>query len=251
MNIKPGLVHRVSFCMKFSVIIPAYNEEKFITKCLESIEKASVPYPDQVEIVVVINRCTDKTEGIARAHGAKIVYENAKNLSKIRNAGAKASCGDILLTIDADSRMTDNMLIEIDRHMTRRKYIGGGTLIFFDRLSTGIVLTSLMVAVRLMLRDMLSGGLFWCRREDFFAVGGFDENMITLEDFDFAKRLKRYGKSRGKRFKAIKRAWIKTSSRKFDKFGDWYLIKNPELVKGIISGRDQEAADKFFYDFER
>ena len=92
--------------MKFSIIIPARNEEKYISKCLDSIRVASQPYPGQVEITVCINRCTDKTEEITRSYGAKIVYDDSKNLAKIRNAGAKAATGEIIATIDADSRMS-------------------------------------------------------------------------------------------------------------------------------------------------
>lgn len=51
---------------KFSVIIPAHNEEKYIDKCLKSILNASEYVTDNVEIIVVANRCTDKTELIAK-----------------------------------------------------------------------------------------------------------------------------------------------------------------------------------------
>ena len=105
--------------VKFSVVIPAHNEEKYIAKCLDSIVKASAPYNDQVEIIVVLNRCTDRTEEIALSYGCVIVREDAKNLSKIRNAGAKIAKGDILITIDADSWMSDTMLIEIEKQIGR------------------------------------------------------------------------------------------------------------------------------------
>lgn len=42
--------------------------------------------------------------------------------------------------------------------------------------------------------------------------------------------------------------YIVTSCRKFDRFGDWYLFKNPLLVKRIFSGQDRKAADHFYYD---
>ena len=97
--------------IKFSIIIPARDEEKYIGKCLESIGEASKSYPNQVEVIVVINRCTDRTEEIARAHNAIIVRNDSKCLSKIRNAGARAARGEILITIDADSTMSPNMLV--------------------------------------------------------------------------------------------------------------------------------------------
>jgi len=111
--------------MKFSIIIPARNEEKLIGLCLESIKVPSAPYPDEVETIVCINRCTDKTEEIARSYDAKIVYDDSKNLAKIRNIAAKSATGDILVTIDADSQMSRNMLTEIEKALITGKYIGG------------------------------------------------------------------------------------------------------------------------------
>lgn len=75
--------------MKFSIIIPARDEELYIGKCLGSIEAAGEPYVGEVQVIVVINRCTDNTEQIAREFGAKIVYNNNRNLSIIRNSEAQ------------------------------------------------------------------------------------------------------------------------------------------------------------------
>ena len=52
---------------RFSILIPARNEEKYLPGCLESITAAAEPFPDQVEIIVALNRCTDRTEEIALA----------------------------------------------------------------------------------------------------------------------------------------------------------------------------------------
>ena len=101
--------------MKFSIVIPARNEEAYIVPCLESICRAARPYPGQVEIIVVLNRCTDATERIALEYGARIARDDSKNLSRIRNTGARAAAGGIIVTIDADSRMSDNMLVKIDK----------------------------------------------------------------------------------------------------------------------------------------
>ncbi|EKS8366856.1 glycosyltransferase, partial [Bacillus cereus] len=96
--------------VKFSIIIPAHNEEKYIRKCLDSIAKASEAYKEQTEVIVVLNRCTDKTEEIAKSYNCVTLKNNDKNLSKIRNAGAKIANGEIIVTIDADTIMTESML---------------------------------------------------------------------------------------------------------------------------------------------
>lgn len=78
------------------------------------------------------------------------------------------------------------------------------------------------------------GGMFWCYREDFEKLGGFDESMVSVEDMDFAIRLKQLGDSCGKKYGVLKKSYIVTSSRKFDRFGDWYLVKNRSLTKAIL-----------------
>jgi glycosyltransferase involved in cell wall biosynthesis len=235
--------------MRISVIIPARNEESFIGGCLESIEAAARNFAGEVEIIVSLNRCTDKTEEISRSYGATIVNEDCKNLSRIRNRGADTATGDVIVTIDADSRMTPNMLREIDRQLAAGDCIGGGVAILPERVSLGILVSALLL-VPYGIVHRISAGLFWCLRSDFQAIGGFNDSLITLEDVDFAKRLKAHGKLQGKRFKTIMRAQIVTSCRKFDQFGDWYFIRNPRFVRRLIRGNRKEA-DSYFYEVER
>jgi len=236
---------------KFSIIIPARNEEKFLPGCLASIAAASERFPGEVEIVVAVNRCTDRTEEIARAAGAKIVHEDARNIARIRNAAVAAATGEILVTIDADSRMSRGMLVTVERLLRSGKYIGGGVMVYPERYSPGIMATGLIVLLPLAIKHRISGGLFWCFREDFWAVGGFDERCVSVEDVDFAHRLKAFGRQKRKRFKTIYKDYIITSCRKFDQFGDWYLILNPGFVRRIFSGRSQKDADLFYYDVQR
>jgi len=113
--------------LRFSVIIPARNEELFIGACLESIRAAGTAYEGQVEVIVVLNRCSDRTEEIARSFGAHTVREDARNLARIRNAGARAAQGQIFVTIDADSAMSPDALVAIDRALSSGTTVGGGT----------------------------------------------------------------------------------------------------------------------------
>lgn len=239
---------------KFSVIIPAHNEEKYIGKCLGAIKAAAERVePHDVEIVVVANRCTDKTAEIAESFGAVVLPNQDKSISAIRNAGVNSAAGEIIVTIDADSCMTENSLAEIKQMLESGKYIGGGTASKFDRMSFGIAVSTLYVAaniVPVMIKNKaaLSGGMFWLYKKDFETLGGFDESLVSVEDLDFAARLNKLAVSRNQKYGTLKKSRIITSSRKFDEFGDWYLIKNRKLTKRIFTGKDREAADKFYYD---
>ncbi len=238
----------------FSVIIPAHNEEKYIGKCLDAIQAAAaIVAPEDVQIIVVANRCTDSTAEIAKNHGAKVLINNDKCISSIRNAGVNAADAEIIVTIDADSMMSENSLKEIKETLESGKFVGGGTRSKFDRMSVGIFFSALYVAANLapaMIKNKaaLTGGMFWFYKKDFEAIGGFDESFVSLEDLDFAVRLNKLGVSRGQKYGTLKHSYILTSSRKFDEFGDWYLIKNRKLTKRLFTGKDRKAADDFYYD---
>ncbi|MGE3758080.1 MAG: glycosyltransferase family 2 protein [Pseudobdellovibrionaceae bacterium] len=236
--------------MKFSVVTPAHNEEKFIGACLQSIQAAAKTSGHQVEMIVVLNRCSDQTETIARHHGAVIVKEDEKNIARVRNTGAKVATGDVIVTLDADSRMDANTFIELERLLKSGKFVGGGARVKPERWSIGIFMSLLSIAPYVIAKGV-SVGMFWCYRKDFEAIHGFDESMVSLEDADFGQRLKKLGATRGLSYGTARRVPIVTSCRKFDKFGDWYLFLNPRLVHRIFKGTDRMAADSFYYDVNR
>ncbi|PEY89291.1 glycosyl transferase family 2 [Bacillus cereus] len=237
--------------VQFSIIIPAHNEEKYIGKCLDSIAKASEAYKDQTEVIVVLNRCTDKTEEIAKSYNCITLKNNDKNLSKIRNAGAQIASGEIIITIDADTQMTESMLSNVDKHLASGKYIGGGVTGKFERMSLGIFVSAMLIIIPLLFKyGAISVGIFWCYRKDFMAINGFNENMLMAEDADFAKRLKKWGKRNNKKFGTIKNGMI-TSCRRFDKYGDWALLKNPKVILAYLRGNGKKYADKTYYDNQK
>lgn len=232
--------------MDISVITPAHNEEQHLGKCIDSVKVAAGTVSAQVEHIVAINRCTDRTEEIANSGGCRVVHENARNLSRIRNAAVAASRGSILVTIDADSWMSANMLSEVLRLLETGRFIGGGVRVYPERWSLGIV-CSVLVILPFVIRHLISAGMFWCYKSDFEAIGGFDESLVCVEDVDFAKRLKTLGRSQAKRYGTIRAASITTSCRKFDQFGDWYFVRNPKVVYDLFNGH-QQTADAFYYD---
>ncbi|QDQ03019.1 glycosyltransferase [Lysinibacillus fusiformis] len=234
--------------VKFSVIIPAHNEENYIGECLDSILKACEPFKNQIEVIVVLNRCTDRTEEIAKSFNCITLINNDKNLSKIRNAGAEIARGEIIITIDADTRMTKHVLSDVEKQLATNEYIGGGVNGEFERISLGIIVSTILLIVPLLCKyGFISVGVFWCYRKDFQAIHGFNENMLMAEDADFAKRLKQWGKKNGKKYGTIKNGMI-TSCRRFDKHGDWVLLKRPKMIIAYLKGNDRKSADEAYYE---
>ena len=83
--------------MTISIIIPAYNEEKYLPKTLESISKLERK-PD--EIIIVNASSTDKTADIARAFGAKVITAEKKTIGYSRQFG---------MTVNSPSRFISDL----------------------------------------------------------------------------------------------------------------------------------------------
>jgi glycosyltransferase involved in cell wall biosynthesis len=238
--------------MNISIVIPAHNEEKYIGACIEAIQKQCRSFNVDPEIIVVLNRCTDRTGEIVNRLGAKTVVDNSRNLAAIRNTGIKNATGDVIVTIDADSIITKEYVSDLITNIKSEKFIGGGTRVDFNRKSPGIIATKMMLDVFVRLSG-LACGAFWFYRNYYDAIGGFNEKLHFGEDIDFAKRLKKCGKSI--RLKYGISGKIVTSARKFDTYGDWYFFKlitfKQKAIKDSMSGRDLTFVNKYFYDFNK
>lgn len=99
--------------MKISVVIPVYNEEKYIASCLQSIV-SQIEKPD--EIIIVDNNCTDKTAEIAKKFGVKIIREKKQGIIPARNAGFDAAKYEIIARTDADVILPFDWISKIKEH---------------------------------------------------------------------------------------------------------------------------------------
>jgi glycosyltransferase involved in cell wall biosynthesis len=233
-----------------TVCIPARDEERALPSCLTGIAVAAARYDGPVEVVVAANRCTDRTEEIARRWGATVVVDGGRSIAATRNAAAAAATGSSLVFLDADCVPSPSLLEDVGDRLADPRVVGGGVATRPDRWSPGIALTGLVLA-GVCAWNRVAAGSIWCRTEDFRALGGFDESLVSAEDLDFCRRLRGLGRTRGQRFVVLLRSGIVSSTRKFDEFGDWYLLRHPRLVRDILGGRSREAADAFYYDIER
>jgi len=84
-----------------SIIVPAYNEEKYLPKCLWALTHQDFKLP--YEIIVVDNNSADKTKKIAKKFGARVVFEKKKGLLKARDKGIKSARAELIAITDADT----------------------------------------------------------------------------------------------------------------------------------------------------
>ena len=239
--------------MKFSVIIPAYNEEKYLPRLLESIEVARSNYlggREQIEVIVADNDSTDRTAEAATQHGARVVHVSKRRIAAARNGGVGAASGEILCFIDADSAIHPQTFNEIERVMKTGRYVWGVTGAVPERKSFALLVTHYMFMPMVWLTG-LDIGLSFCRREDFEAVGGYDEARLYAEDVLLPWELRRLGRKRGQRLTRIPKAKALASTRKFDQFGDWhYFWMLAHAFKSLVTSNwnDEKLADRYWYN---
>jgi glycosyltransferase involved in cell wall biosynthesis len=97
---------------RFSVVVPAHNEENFLGDCLDSL--LDQDYPGSYEIIVVDNNSTDGTASVARARGVRVVGEARTGVCWARQAGTSAAAGEIVVSTDADTVYGRDWLSRID-----------------------------------------------------------------------------------------------------------------------------------------
>jgi glycosyltransferase involved in cell wall biosynthesis len=213
--------------IRISLVVPAYNEEAYLPALLQSVEAARQAYEggaDRIEVIVADNRSTDRTAAIARESGYRAVAVEKRCIAAARNGGANMATGEILCFIDADSRIDPETFNAIDASMQTGKVAIGATGVVPDRTSAGIRAT--IVIFEFIGRLMgLDTGVIFCRREDFVAIGGYDETRLAAEDVDLLVRMKAYGRKQGRRFVRLPAVKAITSARKFDAHGDWHAMR--------------------------
>lgn len=194
-----------------SVIIPAHNEENYISKTIESLKKNKIPF----ELIIICDSCTDGTKEIASKY-TNLVYEvNFKNVSKTRNFGVTKSSGDILFFLDADTMVSENYLEESLRIIDAYDF-GCAKCVSESKSLLGKYLSW---SVNNYYRKNI-GGNFFIKKSIFNSVGGFDERMKMGEDTDLGDRLKIIGA----KYYFIKNCFMIPSERRYRQKGYIYLI---------------------------
>lgn len=238
---------------RFSVVIPAFNEERLLPALLASLAAARSRAPggeDAVEIIVGDNASTDGTATVARAAGAQVVPVALRAIAAARNGGARAARGEILCFIDADSVAHPDAFRAIDAALRDPRTGMGATGLRFERSSPGIafVMKAFLPLARVLGID---GGLVFMRRADFEAAGGYNEALLVAEDVDLLFRVKRRCRASGRRFVRLQGVETVTSARKFDKHGDWHmLVMAPRMAFQMLflKERHERETRKYWYE---
>ncbi len=200
-----------------SIIIPAYNEEKYIGACLASIKRQK--FKGKYEIILGDGNSTDSTPKIARDHGARVVRENYGTPSGGRYAATKVARGRILVFLSADVEVSPNYLEDICRVFDNKKVAwamgriepseGNAAEKMGAWVLNIIARTFNPMGIAYVNADTLAA-----RTDSYNRVGGFNPKLVTSEDTDLGKRLMWCG-----RFGFASKAICYLSMRRVRKWG--------------------------------
>jgi glycosyltransferase involved in cell wall biosynthesis len=170
-----------------SVVIPTYNSEKTLAKCLRSIKNQTYK---NIEIIIVDKNSRDKTVEIAKNYNAKIFQLNAER-TEAKNFGLRKAIGKYVCFIDSDMELTKNVIEECVNLIEKDEKIGG--IIIPERSVGG----SFWAKVRDFERGFYAGteieSARFFRKDLAEKVGGFDEDIIFFEESTLPQKMEKLG----------------------------------------------------------
>lgn len=195
-----------------SVIVPARNEEAYISDCLRSILEGTYPR-DRLEVLVIDGQSADQTRQIASTFSQKYsevrVFENhARIVPNAMNIGIRAARGDIIVRMDAHARYPPDYVMKLVTWMEKLNAdnVGGQWITMPARDSLEAASIALILGhwfgVGTALYRIGTGNSpvevdtvpFGCyRRETFRRIGLYDERFVRNQDDELNARLKKAG----------------------------------------------------------
>lgn len=173
-----------------SVIIPAYQAEKYITQAVDSVRRQA--WAGNMEIIVIDDGSTDHTAQAAQALGVQVLQKSQGGAASARNAGLRAATGSLILLLDADDVLTDGALTAMYDALT-----GGADAVF--AMAEDFISPELTDEQKAELRprtaayDGVLPGCSLIRRQVFDTIGLFDDTMKSGETVAWQLKLRDAG----------------------------------------------------------
>jgi glycosyltransferase involved in cell wall biosynthesis len=182
---------------RISIIIPCYNEEANISRCLHSLQQINYP-KELIQVIVADNGSSDNSRKIARTFPVLVVENIGCTIGAVRNFGASFADGEILAFVDADCEVTEDWVASFIHYFTddNRKQIGivgspplvppNGNLIeraWFSHRKDDYIGEA----------DYVGSANMVISKELFNALCGFHEGLTSGEDFDLCARARNNG----------------------------------------------------------
>jgi len=186
-----------------SVVIPCRNCARTISRLVAELRRQQLPPSTALEIITVENHCTDATASVLSALPVRHIVEPKRGPAAARNAGVRAASGDVVLFLDSDTRpMHPGVLARHLATLDSRPDVGisGGAIVHDPEQRSILAFAENATGLfnwhdRLPARELTfqPAGNMAFRRAVFDQVGELDEDLLTLEDFEWNQRVLRAG----------------------------------------------------------
>ncbi|OGD85658.1 hypothetical protein A2Z23_00090 [Candidatus Curtissbacteria bacterium RBG_16_39_7] len=235
---------------KISVVIPAYNEERYLADCLESLKIQD--FKGRFEIIVVDNGSTDKTSQIAKYFGVKVIFTPRSNPACARQDGFKVAKGEIIATLDADNQAEPGWLSTISEEFAKDPKLV--SIFGFIKPLEGKILDRILLFLAnfasiphfyVFGKPILIGTNQAIRREVFEKIGGFELLRLPrlhcdiFDQPDLMRNLRNSGK-----IKFVPKMLIGYSMRRFHEMGYFSMFWS-----GFLAWFDLVFLKKFQFKF--
>lgn len=221
--------------IKISFVVPAYNEEYYIGRCLDAVFREIINRTD-VEIIVVDNNSTDGTAAVvkryaARYKGVRLIRETRRGANAARKRGFEEAKGGLLAFPDADTMVPAGWLAGAEAEFAKDPSLVcvSGPFIYYDLPKRFRIMTRVFYGIGYLLylfgrtffktSPIIQGGNYVVRRSALAAVGGHDADISFYgDDTDLAIKLSKVGK-----VKFSFKMKILASGRRLAKEGVWMM----------------------------
>ncbi len=176
-----------------SVVIPVYNEERYLDACLSALYESLKDHAES-EVIIVDNGSTDRSIEIARQYTDQVFIHTDCNVGAVRNYGVTQAKGNILTFIDSDCTVERSWISNgVALIRSSDKLIAGGSLRV--RANAGWVerLWLLQADDSQFKQTDLLGSCTFVRKEHFDLLDGFNEVVSSGEDSNFSLRARKAG----------------------------------------------------------
>jgi rSAM/selenodomain-associated transferase 2 len=233
--------------LKFSVVIPAWNDAENLARLLPELRKSALRTDSSGgetdnETIVVDAANDHETEEIALANGATYQRASKPNRGEQMNMGASAATGDVLVFHHADSWLTPAHFTSIKRALQDRQIIGGAFHRKFDERHPRLKFLEPVTRIAARLGGTMYGDQsMFVRREIFERLGGF-ATIPLMEDLEFSQRLRAAGRL------AIIDPPIETSARRHLARGAWRAsLQNGLFIVLYKLGVSPQRLHRWYY----
>lgn len=226
-----------------SVIIPAFDEERYLPATLQAVENSALILRSRdgvnTEVIVVDNDSSDATAKLARSLGARVVAESEHNIARVRNCGAATAQGRVLVFLDADTHIPAGLLQAIHQVFAAPGCVGGAVDTEYRARKRSIRVYLGLWRILGRAAGMAQGATQFCHRDTFTALGGYDESLFMGEDVDFYARMRRHAQHVGGSVRFIDELKVIPSCRRFDQWALWRTLiwTNPLVIAPLRRAR--------------